>query len=147
MTNQKTIAYLFPGQGAQYVGMGQDVYDAHQEARDVYDLANDVFGFDIKKICFKGPVENLQQTRFAQPAIFTTSMAFLKVFEAKFKPQGAEVKAAAGLSLGEATALTAAGVFDLKNGLAFVRDRGLFMDQASIESPGSSPGCRSRCSG
>lgn len=130
-------AYLFPGQGAQYVGMGKDLYETYSEARSVFDRVNQIIGFDLKKICFEGPQEKLTQTRYAQPAIFVASMAALAVFESlKERPMFNPV-AAAGLSLGEATALVAAGAMDFENGTRFVRDRGLFMDEASEEMPGT----------
>lgn len=131
------IALLFPGQGAQYIGMGQDLYETFVEATQVFNLANEVCGFDIKEICFKGPGERLQQTRFAQPAIYTVSMATLAVLEPLLLKKGLQPTVMAGLSLGEATALTAAKVFTLKDGLAFVRNRGLFMDEASLQNPGT----------
>jgi len=129
--------YLFPGQGAQYIGMGKDVYEKYAEAREVFDHANDLFGFDVKRICFDGPQEDLQRTRYAQPAIFITSMACLHVFEKRFASPSHRVLGAAGLSLGEATALNASGAIGLDDGIRFVKDRGLFMDDASLEKPGS----------
>lgn len=131
------VGYLFPGQGAQFVGMGQDLYAHFDEAKKVYDRANELLGFDVKKISFEGPAADLQKTRYAQAAIFVNSIAALKVFEARFKPAGETVAASAGLSLGEATALVAASSIGLDAGIQFVRDRGLFMDEASIEVPGS----------
>lgn len=131
------VGYIFPGQGAQFAGMGQDLYAHFAEAKAVYDRANEILGFDIKRISFEGPASDLQRTRYAQAAIFVNSIAALKVFEARFKPAGETPVVAAGLSLGEATALVAAGSIGLDSGIAFVRDRGLFMDEASIEVPGS----------
>lgn len=136
MSQKIPIAYLFPGQGAQYIGMGKDLYEGFAEARRIYDSANDLIGFDLKKICFEGPQDKITQTRYAQPAIFVTSIAALAVFknhmEGEFEP-----RAAAGLSLGEATALVAAGAITFEDGIRFVKDRGLFMDEASIETPGT----------
>lgn len=132
----RRIAYLFPGQGAQFVGMGKDVHDAYPEAKDVFERANRVMGFDIRQICFEGPQDTLQRTRYAQAAIFVTSIACLRVFEARFKSGNETVVASAGLSLGEATALVAAGALSFEDGARFVRDRGLFMDEASLERPG-----------
>jgi [acyl-carrier-protein] S-malonyltransferase len=135
MTEKIRVAYLFPGQGAQYIGMGKDLYENFDQARSVYDKANEVLQFDIKKICFEGPSEKIKQTRFAQPAIFVTSIAAMKVSESiknSYQPVSA-----AGLSLGEATALVASGALDLEDGLRFVKDRGLFMDEASLKDPGT----------
>ncbi len=131
------VGYIFPGQGAQFPGMGQDLYAHFEEAKAVYDRANELLGFDIRRISFEGPASDLQRTRYAQSAIFVNSIAALKVFEARFKPADETPAVAAGLSLGEATALVAAGSISLDAGLAFVRDRGLFMDEASVEVPGS----------
>lgn len=138
MTQSGTkVGLLFPGQGAQFVGMGRDLYEHFAEAKKVYDRANELLGFDVKRISFEGPAGDLQKTRYAQAAIFVNSIAALQVFEARFKPAGEQVAAAAGLSLGEATALVAASSIGLDAGIGFVRDRGLFMDEASIEVPGS----------
>lgn len=131
------VAYIFPGQGAQFPGMGQDLYAHFDEAKAVYDRANELLGFDVKRISFEGPASDLQRTRYAQAAIFVNSIAALRVFEARFKPADEMPAAAAGLSLGEATALVAAGSIALDAGIGFVRDRGLFMDEASAEVPGS----------
>jgi [acyl-carrier-protein] S-malonyltransferase len=133
----KQIAYLFPGQGSQYIGMGKDLYENYSEAKQTYDQANQFYGADIRKICFDGPQAELQKTRFAQPAIFVTSIAALRVFEARFKPADEQVVAAAGLSLGEATALTAAGALSFEDSVKFVKARGQFMDEASEERPGT----------
>lgn len=135
MSAKTPVAYLFPGQGAQYIGMGKDLYENFAEARAVYDKASDLIGFDLKKICFEGPQDKITQTRFAQPAIFVSSMAALAAFEAR--GESVEPRAAAGLSLGEATALVAAGAITFEDGIRFVKDRGLFMDEASVESPGT----------
>lgn len=137
MSDAVKVGYIFPGQGAQFPGMGQDLVAHFPEAKAVYDRANELLGFDVKRISFEGPAADLQKTRYAQAAIFVNSIAALKVFESKYKRAGETVTAAAGLSLGEATALVAAGAIGLDEGIAFVRDRGLFMDEASIEVPGS----------
>lgn len=134
---KQPIALLFPGQGSQYIGMGQDLYENFESAKKVFDLANEICGYDLKEICFKGPDEKLQQTRYAQSAIYTVSMAALSIIEPMLEKKNLKPAVSAGLSLGEASALTAAKVFTLREGLSFVRNRGLFMDEASIQNPGT----------
>ncbi len=130
------VAYLFPGQGSQYVGMGKDLYETYPAARKIFDRATELIGFDIRSICFDGPPEKLTQTRYSQPAIFVTSMAALEVL--RNHPKGKEFvpKIAAGLSLGEAAALCAAGAISFDDGVVFVKARGQFMDEAAQENPG-----------
>jgi len=129
-------AYLFPGQGSQFVGMGKDFYDAHTGARRLFDRAVDILDFDIRGICFEGPAEKLTQTRYSQPAIFVVSMAALEVFKAHPRASSFVPRFTAGLSLGEATALCAAGAITFDDGVRFVRARGQFMDEAALERPG-----------
>lgn len=116
--------------------MGKDFYDTKPAAKKIFDRAAELVDFDIRKVCFEGPAELLTQTRYSQPAIFTVSMAVLEVF--KHHPKGSKVcpKFAAGLSLGEATALAAAGAFSFDDAVRFVRSRGQFMDEAALERPG-----------
>ncbi len=130
------VAYLFPGQGAQHVGMGKDLYDTYPAAKKIYDRAGEILDFDIRQVCFEGPAELLTQTRYSQPSIFVTSLASLEAL--RHHPKGAQFvpKFAAGLSLGEATALVAADAISFEDGLRFVRSRGQFMDEASLENPG-----------
>ncbi|HTL70947.1 MAG TPA: ACP S-malonyltransferase [Candidatus Eisenbacteria bacterium] len=136
MVNGTSTAYLFPGQGSQFVGMGKDFYDADPAARALFDRAAKLADFDLRAVCFEGPAERQTQTRFSQPAIFVTSMAALEVF--RHHPNAARYvpKFAAGLSLGEATALCAAGAITFEDGMRFVLARGQFMDEAAIERPG-----------
>ena len=131
------IAYIFPGQGAQYVGMGKRLYESSLIAKEIFDKANDVLGFDIKRLCFEGPEEELKTTANCQPAILIHSIAALRVFE--LNPKYSQIKPSfmAGLSLGEYTALIASGVFSFDDGLALVRKRAELMEKASKENPGA----------
>ena len=127
------IAFLFPGQGSQYVGMGQDLYEAYPEARATFDQADDVLGFALSDLCFNGPEETLKDTLKTQPAIFVTSVALLRALESnKLQPPGF----VAGHSLGEYSALMAAGALDFATGLQLVRERGRLMKEAGERSPG-----------
>jgi [acyl-carrier-protein] S-malonyltransferase len=128
-------AYIFPGQGAQVVGMGKDFYDAEPAARQFFDKANKIAGFNLAKICFEGPEDKLNSTTISQPAIFITSVAILEVLKAKGLIAPANVTA--GLSLGEYTALYAAGVISFEDGLKLVQKRGQAMQAAADASKGS----------
>jgi [acyl-carrier-protein] S-malonyltransferase len=127
--------YLFPGQGAQKVGMGKDIYDAHDYIRDIYANANEILGYDIAKLCFEGPMEELTLTRISQPAILTTSFAALEVLRRSGKQP--EPAATAGLSLGEYTSLVFAGSLTFETALSLVDKRGRFMQEACDNSNGS----------
>jgi [acyl-carrier-protein] S-malonyltransferase len=116
--------------------MGKDLYDTYPAARKVFDRASELLEFDIRSICFEGPVERITQTRFAQPAIFVASMAALEVLRSHAKNAQFTPRFAAGLSLGEATALCASGAISFEDGVRFVKARGLFMDEAAGEKPG-----------
>lgn len=129
------IGYLFPGQGAQFVGMGKDLYDQYPSCKEIYDKANQILGFDIAKLCFEGPAEELSRTQNSQPAILVTSIACLKALEENFKDK-LNPAFAAGLSLGEYTALYAAGAISFEDVVMLVRKRGLAMEQASQQNPG-----------
>lgn len=116
--------------------MGKDLYQSYPEAKKIYDRAAELLDFDILAACFEGPAELLTQTRFSQPAIFVTSIAALEVFKNHKKMKEFSPKYCAGLSLGEATALCAAGALSFEDGVRFVRNRGQFMDDAAAERPG-----------
>ncbi len=123
--NNKT-AFLFPGQGAQYPGMGRDFYDRFPEARSVFDRAAAVLGPQIVDVIFSGPEEKLQQTEYAQPAILTVGVAIFNVLtNLGFKAEGL-----AGLSLGEYSALVAAGSISFDDALLLVQKRGIYMQEA-----------------
>lgn len=129
------IAYIFPGQGAQLAGMGKDFYEAEPIAKEIFDRADKIVGFELSKICFEGPEDKLNSTTISQPAIFVTSVAILEVLKSKGLLQPANVTA--GLSLGEYTALYAAGVISFEDGLKLVQKRGLAMQAAADASKGS----------
>ena len=128
-------ALIFSGQGAQKVGMGKSLYENSATARALYDEANRVLGWDLAKICFEGPETELTQTKVCQPALFVHGLAVHAILKEQGKLD--DVKFAFGLSLGEVTALTAAGVFDFATGLKIVAERGRLMQVACEQSTGS----------
>ena len=132
------IALVFPGQGSQFVGMGKALYDASAAARRVFDQADEVLGFPLSRLCFQGPSDELEDTINAQPAILTVSIAALEALKERLAEAGQRVDptVVAGHSLGEFTALVAAGVMDFPSGLQLVRERGRLMKEAGEENPG-----------
>ena len=116
-------AFLFPGQGAQSVGMGKDFYEKYEEARKIYDKASEISGMDIKKICFEGPEEELMKTENTQIAILTTSLAILEVL----RLHNIEAQIATGLSLGEYTALIYSEVISFEDGIKLIKKRGYYI--------------------
>jgi [acyl-carrier-protein] S-malonyltransferase len=126
-------AFIFPGQGAQFVGMGKDVAEQFPAAKVIFDKANKIAGFDLAKVCFEGPAEQLNTTTMSQPAIFTVSAAILEAMRnvASLKPD-----VTAGLSMGEYTALYAAGLISFEDGLLLVKKRGEAMQAAADASSG-----------
>jgi [acyl-carrier-protein] S-malonyltransferase len=130
------IAFLFPGQGAQAVGMGRQLYDEVPAARALFDRANGVLGFDLKALCFDGPAEALEATDVSQPAIFVASLAALEDLKAREPQVVAACEGSAGLSLGEYTALCFAGAIDFEDALRVVRRRGEAMQAAAVATPG-----------
>lgn len=128
-------AFLFPGQGAQAVGMGRELYEQVPAARALFDRANEVLGIDLTALCFNGPSEALEATDVSQPAIYTASLAALEALKAEGPEVVASCAGAAGLSLGEYTALVFAGALDFETGLKVVRRRGVAMQAAAVASP------------
>jgi len=132
------IAYVFPGQGSQWVGMGHDLYQNFNSARDVFQEADDTLKFPLSKLCFEGSEDELRQTINAQPAILTVSYACLKAMqEAGDNKNSPSPVFLAGHSLGEYTALAAAGVLDFATTVYLARERGRLMHEAGKERPGN----------
>lgn len=124
-------AFLFPGQGSQYVGMAKDLYEQHPEARKLFDQADAIVGFPLSAVCFQGPEEELKQTKNTQPAIFLHSVIAARFYRRE------QASMAAGHSLGEYSALVYAGALTFEDGLRLVRLRGELMQRAGVEQPGT----------
>ncbi|MDD2472254.1 MAG: ACP S-malonyltransferase [Dehalococcoidales bacterium] len=127
-------AYIFPGQGAQVVGMGKDLYQNCPAARDTYNLADEILGYKISELCFEGPLEELTLTKNVQPALLATSIAIFKAAEAANDLPPADF--VAGHSLGEYTALVAGGSLELWDALTLVVARATLMEEAGVANPG-----------
>lgn len=125
-------AYVFPGQGAQFVGMGKDLYENHPVAKDLFEQANDILGFRITDIMFNGTDEELKQTRVTQPAVFLHSVITAVCMGDNFQPA-----MVGGHSLGEMSALTAVGCVDFADGLKLVYARAMAMQKCCEQQPGS----------
>jgi [acyl-carrier-protein] S-malonyltransferase len=123
-------AYVFPGQGAQFIGMGKAIYESNIMAKELFHKANEILGFDITKIMFDGTDEELKQTKVTQPAIFLHSVILAKTLDNTFKPE-----MVAGHSLGEFSALVAANALSFEEGLKLVSTRALLMQQACEVEP------------
>ncbi|MEQ8153425.1 MAG: ACP S-malonyltransferase [Clostridiaceae bacterium] len=119
------IAFIFAGQGAQYIGMGKDIAEKYPVSMEVYDKANELLGFDVKELIFNGSIEELNKTENTQPAILTSTIAILKAIES----EGIKAEAAAGLSLGEYSALVYGNVLKAEDAIPLVKKRGRFMQE------------------
>ncbi|PKM89285.1 MAG: [acyl-carrier-protein] S-malonyltransferase [Firmicutes bacterium HGW-Firmicutes-12] len=126
MSNQKKIAFIFPGQGSQYVGMGKDIFEKYSAGREVFRQADEKLGINLSEMCFSGPEESLKLTINTQPAIVATSVAILSILQ----EEGIEPDYTAGHSLGEYTALVAAGAISFTDAIQLVRQRGSYMQEA-----------------
>ena len=129
-------AYIFSGQGAQTVGMGKDLFEGSPAAKAIYREADSILGWSISDICFNGPAEKLTESKYCQPAIYTTSMACLAAYREKFGGDPDELVGCAGLSLGEYAALACAGFFSFADGLTLVAKRAELMDEACRKTQG-----------
>jgi [acyl-carrier-protein] S-malonyltransferase len=130
-------AFLFPGQGSQLVGMGAEIARQFPFAAKIFEKADDIVGFDLSRICFEGPSEQLNTTTISQPAIFVTSAAILEVLRSNPSTCAIKPDVTAGLSLGEYTALYAAGLISFEDALALVKKRGQAMQAAADATEGS----------
>ena len=132
------VAFVFPGQGSQYVGMGERLHEISGAARRVFEQADEALGFRLSQLCFDGPADELQDTINAQPAILTVSHAALEALRERWQQVGGAVapSAVAGHSLGEYSALVSAGALDFGDAVRLVRERGRLMQEAGRERPG-----------
>jgi [acyl-carrier-protein] S-malonyltransferase len=137
MAESPKVAYVFPGQGSQSTGMGLDLYNTYTSAREVFDEADASLGFSLSRLCFEGPEEELTKTHNVQPAILVVSIACLKALETAAIADLPSPAFMAGHSLGEYTALVAAGALVLADAVVLVRERGRLMYEAGLKNPGS----------
>jgi len=129
------IAFLFPGQGAQAVGMGKELAEKCPAAQQLFDSANDILGYDLAKLCFEGPAEDLDSTVYSQPALFISSLATIEALRAQNPEVALSCEGTAGLSLGEYTSLVFSGVLDFEDALRVVQIRGQAMQEAADATP------------
>jgi [acyl-carrier-protein] S-malonyltransferase len=137
MAELPRVAYVFPGQGSQSTGMGLDLCNSHPPAREVFDEADASLGFSLSRLCFEGPEEELTKTHNVQPAILAVSIACLRALQAAGRGSLPPPGFVAGHSLGEYTALVAAGALGLAEAVLLVRERGRLMYEAGLRNPGS----------
>lgn len=133
LSNHRMVGYLFSGQGSQYTGMGKDLHSSFPEAKTIFDKADKVLGFSISNLCFNGPQEELTKTNNCQPAIVAMTIACWEAYKTKHSQIDGYM---AGLSLGEYSALVAAGALNFEDAIFLVRRRGEFMEEEAARHPG-----------
>lgn len=133
----QAVAWVFPGQGSQAVGMGKALFDAQPEIRDLYRAADEILGYALSDLCFNGPNERLQQTNHAQPALLVTSIAHLQALRSHYPGEFERARSVAGHSLGEYTALVVAGALRFEDAVRLVAERGRLMQAAGASGGGT----------
>lgn len=134
--NKMVVGFLFAGQGAQYIGMGRDLYESFPESKKIFDKADEVLGMSLSRLCFQGPQEELTKTNNCQPAILTMSIAAWEAFCSVHGTPYSVHNYTAGLSLGEYSALVAARAMSFEDAVCLVRKRGQFMEEEALKFPG-----------